>query len=212
MSLLEIHGAICIPNQDLNGHELQKFMNILGTALEYPEFILADDYLETQEIYAVQEFGNVKKDGTIDPDAYKSGTVWYQDGDLYQYPENLFYVLFNAKVVPPVGGDLAFKDLRKAYKDVDQSIRDKYEGATYIFDTEGNPDFANIPDADRIPKITHSTTFTHPVRGEKSFYLCSQYGKVELKDGTIEPASVLYDLVVKETPQYVHKYTLNDLV
>mmetsp|Transcript_35397 Transcript_35397/g.31871 ORF Transcript_35397/g.31871 Transcript_35397/m.31871 type:complete len:151 (+) Transcript_35397:336-788(+) len=139
-------------------------------------------------------------------------TEWHQDGDIYQYPQNLFYTLLNAKIVPPVGGYTAFIDLRRAYQEADPSIRDKYEGAKYIFDTDNNPDFEDIKDPSRIPKITHDTIFTHPVRGEKSFYPCTQYGKVELRDGSTEPAKVLLNLITKDAPYYEHHYSVNDLI
>ena len=65
MNLLDIHGVICIPNQDLDGHELFKFLNLLGCSLEYPDYVLEDNYQEYSEIYGINRVGNVRKDGTV---------------------------------------------------------------------------------------------------------------------------------------------------
>jgi alpha-ketoglutarate-dependent 2,4-dichlorophenoxyacetate dioxygenase len=142
--------------------------------------------------------------------------LWHSDSSYKVIPAR--YSLLNAHVIPPVGGDTQFADMRAAYDALDPIFKSRIEdlicehsrvfskGALgFSFTEEERRDF--VPVRQRLVR-THSRT------GRKSLYLSSHAGGI-IGMLTPEALMLLRELTEHATQRefvYSHKWSVGDLV
>jgi len=143
--------------------------------------------------------------------------LWHTDASFRA--SGAIYSLLSARVVPPVGGDTEFADMRAAYDALDTAT--KHEIADLVCEhsiafSRAELGFADFAEAHRakIEPVRHRLVSTHPVTGRKSLYLASHIGGI-VGWPVPEARAFLRDLTEHATqPQFVHVHVwrVNDLV
>jgi alpha-ketoglutarate-dependent 2,4-dichlorophenoxyacetate dioxygenase len=122
-------------------------------------------------------------------------------------------------VVPAVGGQTQFADMRAAYDELPAYLRDTVQGLNCHYDimqSRAAAGFYDFPDEERkaLAPCIHELVRTHPISGRKSLYLSSHASHVV---GWPEPEGrdLLRELTEFATqPQFVysHQWSVRDLV
>lgn len=81
--------------------------------------------------FATSAISNVRRDGSLRPDDGSDDMVKVLRGNMDWHPDSTYLpvqakgAVFTAHVVPPEGGETAFADMRAAYDDLDDEVRDR---------------------------------------------------------------------------------------
>ncbi len=141
---------------------------------------------------------------------------WHTDSSFREIPAT--FSLFAAVVVPPVGGDTFFADLRLAWKALSPEEQTSARGLVGIHDyakafarfgstIPGNPVFD-------LPPVRHPLVRRHPESGETTLYTSEHVMAIEgLSDDEAQP--ILARLLrAATTPErvYRHRFQVGDLV
>jgi len=124
-----------------------------------------------------------------------------------------------AHVVPPIGGETEFADLRAAYDALTPAMQARIEDLVVehsIFHSRGQLGHTDYTDAERaaLPPARHRLVRVHPGSGRKTLYLGSHASHVvgwPMPDGRL----LLRDLTEHATQrEFVHRHTwrVGDLV
>ena len=143
--------------------------------------------------------------------------LWHSDASFRVVPGALS-MLF-AHVVPPVGGETEFADLRAAYDALTPALQARIEDLVVehsIFHSRGQLGHTDYTDAERaaLPPARHRLVRVHPGSGRKTLYLGSHASHVvgwPMPDGRL----LLRDLTEHATQrEFVHRHTwrVGDLV
>jgi alpha-ketoglutarate-dependent 2,4-dichlorophenoxyacetate dioxygenase len=143
--------------------------------------------------------------------------LWHSDASFRQVPGALS-MLF-AHVVPPVGGETEFADLRAAYDALPAETRgaiDHLVAEHSIFHSRGQLGFTDYTDAERaaLPSVRHQLVRTHPRSKRKSLYMGAHASHVvgwPMPEGRL----LLRDLMEHATQrEFVHRHSwrVGDLV
>jgi alpha-ketoglutarate-dependent 2,4-dichlorophenoxyacetate dioxygenase len=149
--------------------------------------------------------------------AYSLGNrLWHTDAS-FQDPAGR-YSMLSAKVIPPVGADTEYADMRAAYDALPEATRARLEGLrvhhsiAYSRQTLG---FEFSPEeAGRLEGAVHPLVRVIPRSGRRSLYLASHASRIvdwPLPEGRL----LLRDLIEHATqPQFVyrHRWAIGDLV
>jgi alpha-ketoglutarate-dependent 2,4-dichlorophenoxyacetate dioxygenase len=171
---------------------------------------------------ALVDISNLDDRGEITPAdnrrrAYGLGNrLWHTDAS-FQDPAGR-YSMLSAKVVPPVGADTEYADMRSAYDALPAEMKARLEGLrvhhsiAYSRQTLG---FEFSPEeAGRLEGAVHPLVRVIPRSGRRSLYLASHASKIldwPLPEGRL----LLRDLIEHATqPRFVyrHRWTVGDLV
>jgi len=149
--------------------------------------------------------------------AYGLGNrLWHTDAS-FQDPAGR-YSMLSAKVVPPIGADTEYADMRGAYDALPADTKARLEGLrvhhsiAYSRQTLGF-EFSK-EEAGRLEGAVHPLVRVIPRSGRRSLYLASHASKIidwPLPEGRL----LLRDLIEHATqPQFVyrHRWTVGDLV
>jgi alpha-ketoglutarate-dependent 2,4-dichlorophenoxyacetate dioxygenase len=171
---------------------------------------------------AVADISNLDGDGDIaQPDdrrrMYARGNrLWHTDASFQDPPGR--YSMLSAKIVPPVGADTEFADMRAAYDALDGDTRARIEGLrvhhsiTHSRRTLGFEFSAE--EAAALPGAVHPLVRTLPRSGRRALYLASHASRIvdwPVPEGRL----LLHDLVEHATrPPFVyrHAWRVGDLV
>ncbi len=168
--------------------------------------------LSTDELIDV---GNLDENGDIhaadDPRRafHKGNLLWHSDVTFD--PVRATYSLLAAHVVPPDGGDTEFADMKAAYVDLSEDVKQRIEGLTaehsiwYSRRLGGMDDVGDDAKATR-PPAHHPLVNVNPRTGRRSLYLASHASHIV---GWPEPEgrALLDDLTAHATqPKYVYRH------
>lgn len=134
--------------------------------------------------------------------------LWHTDASFVDPPGR--YSMLSARVVPPVGGDTEFADMRAAYDALDPETRARLEGLrvhhsiAYSRETLG---FEFAPaEREALPGAVHPLVRTLPRSGRRSLYLASHASRVvgwPVPEGRL----LLRDLIEHATrPEFVYRH------
>ncbi|MDR3534808.1 MAG: TauD/TfdA family dioxygenase [Rhodopila sp.] len=143
--------------------------------------------------------------------------LWHSDASFRAIGAG--YSLLSARVVPSVGGNTEFADMRAAYDALDDATKGEIEDlvtehsiafsrAELGFDDYGEDN------ADKIRPVRHRLVRTHPVTGRKSLYLSAHIGGI-VGWPVPEARAFIRDLTEHATqPRFTHahQWRVNDLV
>ena len=109
--------------------------------------------------------------------------LWHSDASFRAVPAK--YSLLSARVVPRVGGNTEFADMRAAYDALDAVTKAEIEDLTtehsnaYSREVIGFPkqDYG-VRNQDKLRPVRHRLVRTHPVTGRKSLYLSAHIGTI----------------------------------
>ena len=143
--------------------------------------------------------------------------LWHSDASFREVPGALS-MLF-AHVVPPVGGETEFADLRAAYDALPAEMKASIEGLVAehsIFHSRGQLGHTDYTDAERasLPSVQHKLVRVHPGSKRKSLYMGAHASHIvgwPMPEGRL----LLRDLMEHATERrFVHRHSwrVGDLV
>jgi alpha-ketoglutarate-dependent 2,4-dichlorophenoxyacetate dioxygenase len=143
--------------------------------------------------------------------------LWHSDASFRQVPGALS-MLF-AHIVPPVGGETEFADLRAAYDALVPDTKAKIDGLICehsIFHSRGQLGHTDYTEAERaaLPSVSHPLVRVHPGSKRKTLYMGSHASHIvgwPMPDGRL----LLRDLMEHATQRefvYRHGWRVGDLV
>lgn len=144
--------------------------------------------------------------------------LWHSDSSFRVIPSK--YSLLSGRIVPNVGGDTEFADMRQAYDALDGETKQEIEHLVCehsLLFSRGILGFdADLSEAERkgFRPARQSMVRSHPVTGRKSLYLSAHAGGI-IGMPVPEARSFLRDLNEHATQRkfvYAHKWRQNDLV
>lgn len=171
----------------------------------------------------INDISNLSKDNQT----YKAGDRrrmnnltsrrWHSDASYLPLPARYSFLL--SYVVPAVGGQTQFADMRAAYDELPAHLLTAVEGLSCEYDIMASREaagFYDAPDEERkaLAPCVHELVRTHPISGRKSLYLSSH---AQFVVGWPEPEGrdLLRELTEFATqPQFVysHVWSVRDLV
>ena len=172
---------------------------------------------------ALSDISNVDEQGEILKSAdrrrmYGLGNrLWHTDASFQDPPGR--YSMLSARIVPPVGADTEFADMRAAYDALDAGLKGQIEDLVcehslmYSRGSLGMLDYSEEERAMFRP-VRQRLVRTHPVTARKSLYLSSHAGGI-VGMPMPEARILLRDLTEHATQSrfvYVHTWRLWDLV
>ncbi|HEU0075181.1 MAG TPA: TauD/TfdA family dioxygenase [Dehalococcoidia bacterium] len=172
---------------------------------------------------ALVDISNVDESGEI-LDTYArrrmyslGNMLWHTDASFNQTRGR--YSMLHARVVPEVGGDTEFCDLRAAYDSLPDALKDQIEGLEAHHSVMHSRAFLGFDDftpeeAARLEGAVHPLVHTIPGSGRKSLYIASHASKIidwPVPDGRLLLLE-LRDHAVQKENRYKHEWTVGDLV
>ena len=142
--------------------------------------------------------------------------LWHTDASFQDPPGR--YSMLSAKVIPPVGADTEYADMRGAYDALPEDTKARLEGLrvhhsiAYSRQTLGFE--LSTDEAGRLEGAVHPLVRVIPRSGRRSLYLASHASRIvdwPLPEGRL----LLRDLIEHATqPQFVyrHRWVVGDLV
>lgn len=167
---------------------------------------------------AIADISNVAKDGNLyDKDdrgrLYGLGNrLWHTDAS-FQDPAGR-YSMLHARVLPPVGADTLFADMRAAYDALDDAMKAKLEGLTChhsIAHSRKTLGFEfSAEEMERLKGAYHPLVRTLARAGRKSLYLASHAAQV-MEMSVPEGKLLLWELMQHAVqPQFVYSHQWQD--
>lgn len=172
---------------------------------------------------ALTDVSNVDENGQVlPPDDRRrhyslANRLWHTDASFVDPPGR--YSMLSARIVPPVGADTEFADMRAAWDALDARTRRQVEGLVCLHSqvhSRAKAGFDELSDAERVAfrPVRHRLVRTHPSTGRKSLFLSSHAGEIEGMS-LPEARMLLLDLTEFATqPRFVysHAWRLHDLL
>ena len=143
--------------------------------------------------------------------------LWHTDSSFKATPAK--YSLLSARVIPHVGGETEFADLRAAYDTLPAAMQARIEGLVaehsllHSRATIGFTDFSEEERA-RLQPVPQVLVRTHPGSGRKTLYLASHAGMIRgmpVPEGRLLLADLMEHATRREFV-YSHKWRVGDLV
>jgi alpha-ketoglutarate-dependent 2,4-dichlorophenoxyacetate dioxygenase len=143
--------------------------------------------------------------------------LWHTDAS-FNNPRGR-YSMLHARVVPDVGGDTEFADLRAAYDALPDETKDAIEGLEAHHSVMHSRAFLGFDEftpeeAVRLEGAVHPLVHTIPGSGRKSLYIASHASKIvgwPVPDGRLLLLD-LRDHAVQKEFRHTHRWTVGDLV
>jgi alpha-ketoglutarate-dependent 2,4-dichlorophenoxyacetate dioxygenase len=143
--------------------------------------------------------------------------LWHSDASFRAVPGALS-MLF-ARVVPPIGGETEFADLRAAHDALTPDLQANVANLMTehsIFHSRGQLGFTDYTDAERaaLPSVSHPLVRIHPGSGRKTLYMGAHASHIigwPMPEGRL----LLRDLMEHATQRefvYRHAWRVGDLV
>jgi alpha-ketoglutarate-dependent 2,4-dichlorophenoxyacetate dioxygenase len=143
--------------------------------------------------------------------------LWHSDASFRATGAG--YSLLSARIVPSVGGNTEFADMRAAYDALDDRTKAEIEDLITehsIAFSRAELGFAEYGEGndDKIRPVRHRLVRTHPMTGRKSLYLSAHIGSI-VGWPVPEARAFIRDLTEHATQPHfthAHQWRVNDLV
>jgi alpha-ketoglutarate-dependent 2,4-dichlorophenoxyacetate dioxygenase len=213
------HAVLVFPSQKLDDDALLNLGRLFGD-VEPPRNHRVQQRLKHAELADISNLTNTNELRSRDDHRRLDSLgnrLWHSDASFRAVPGALS-MLF-AHVVPPVGGETEFADLRAAYDALAADTKAKIEGLVCehsIFHSRGQLGHTDYTDAERaaLPPVRHPLVRTHPGSKRKTLYMGSHASHIvgwPMPDGRL----LLRDLMEHATQRefvYRHFWHVGDLV
>ena len=164
----------------------------------------------------LDENGEIIPSGSERRKLAKGAERFHTDSSFHSLPTK--WSLLRGHIVPPVGGDTHFIDVRAVYDDLPQAMKDQVEDLVGIHDFWRGRELAGltgVTDAQRaaMPAVNHPLVRTMPY-GRKSLYVGGHcVGVVGWpEDEGLKLVEDLYAFGTQDRYIYVHKWRQGDIV
>jgi alpha-ketoglutarate-dependent taurine dioxygenase len=209
------HGVVCVKGQDLSDADYAAFASSIGQIVPLP-------MIQGLQQEPVSLFGNVDREGEFQSgesaqmSGHRTALVWHIDNS-YLRPRASLSMLYGL-VIPPVGANTEFCDLRLAWEALPAEEQQRLEGLTarhWLIRTLLNGGMKISPDYEsRYPPVHRPLVHVHPENGRK--VLCIAYHVAGIEGMTDEDAQALVaeltDWATASERVYSHKWSPGDLV
>ena len=227
---MRVHNEIGAQSFGREGHVLLRHNKARHALLTVPGAELVtklrparrpEQHLDEEVIICIRgqdeliDVGNLDENGNIhaadDPRRafHKGNLLWHSDVTFD--PVRATYSLLAAHVVPPVGADTEFADMKAAYEDLPEETKLRVDGLTaehsiwYSRKLGGMDDVSDTAKATR-PPARHNLVNVNPRTGRKSLYLASHASHI-LEMSEAEGRALLDELTEHATqPRYVYRH------
>jgi alpha-ketoglutarate-dependent 2,4-dichlorophenoxyacetate dioxygenase len=218
---MDEHAVLAFPDQPLTDADQLAFAQRLDGELHTKTGIsaLRKNRLGNE---ALADISNLSDQGEImRPDdrrrAYSlANRLWHTDASFQDPPGR--YSMLHARVIPPVGADTEFADMRAAYDALPEARKAGLEGLrvhhSIAFSRQTLGFDFSAEEKDRLRGAVHPLLRTLPRSGRKALYLASHANRIldwEIPDGRL----LLLDLIEHATQRqfvYRHSWRVGDLV
>jgi alpha-ketoglutarate-dependent 2,4-dichlorophenoxyacetate dioxygenase len=217
---MDEYGVLVIHGQDFSNEEEMAFAERLDGQLNRVGVLAKKNKFGDS---ALIDISNIDESGDI-LDTYSrqrmyslGNRLWHTDA-AFNDPRGR-YSMLHARVVPPVGGETEFCDLRAAYDALDDATKAEIEGLRAHFSimhsrkTLGFEEFTP-EEAQRLEGAVHPLVHTIPGSGRKSLYIASHASHIidwPVPDGRLLLLD-LRDHAVQKEFRYAHQWQPGDLV
>ena len=206
------HAVLVFPNQGLNPAQFEAFGQVFGDLMpqQFKQYTLDDfpfiGFNSTNDL--------PRKNGKLQV----RGENYHTDHSNELCPPRATSLV--AVQIPSVGGDTQFVDVRQAYDDLPQTLKQKIKGvrSLHVLQSSRSPrSFTKLSDEERakIPSHAQPLVIDHPVSGRKALYLNT--GRMEgllgmPEEEAYELINLLYDHSTQSKYEYRHRWQVGDVV
>jgi alpha-ketoglutarate-dependent 2,4-dichlorophenoxyacetate dioxygenase len=213
------HAVLVFPGQTLDDDDLLDLGRLFGD-VEPPRNHRVEQRLKHAELADISNLTAANalraKDDQRRLDSL-GNRLWHSDASFREVPGALS-MLF-AHIVPPIGGETEFADLRAAYDALAPDTKTKIDGLTCehsIFHSRGQLGHTDYTDVERaaLPPVRHPLVRVHPGSRRRTLYMGSHASHIvgwPMPDGRL----LLRDLMEHATQRefvYRHEWRVGDLV
>ena len=209
------HRVIVIKHQDLDEGSYLAFGRKFGTPDPHPV-----DHLRLAGFPEIEAVGNTQERDK--DEAVRNGAAFWHTDQCYEANPASAIMLYALKI-PQAGGETLIADMRSAYGDLNQGLKDRIDRLVvrHFYSSTGGrygdtkaPPIKTIAQEDRLPPVLHPLVLRHPVTGRKSLYAVT--GFTTAIDGMAdeEAAALLQTLKTHALgPKYVysHRHAAGDI-
>jgi alpha-ketoglutarate-dependent 2,4-dichlorophenoxyacetate dioxygenase len=222
IAALDRYAVLVFPRQQINDEQQLAFGRLFGS-LEKATFAVLKDRNHRLRHSEINYVSNLDEEGRLLPDDNRirmyqlANRLWHTDSSFKKIPGR--YSLLHARIVPSVGGETEFADLRAAYDALPDETKMKLEGliaAHSLLHSNrqlGLPDFSEEEQA-AMPPAQRPIVCVHPGSKRKTLYLASHASHI-IGWQVPESRVLLNDLIEFATQRefvYRHSWQLGDLV
>lgn len=205
------HGVVVLKNQSLDVAQLVALTRRFGEPVVLPEGLRFNNI--EQQHPEVARVSNILPDGTLLP-GHRAAEYWHNDGDFWQPGRNYIFNLLHSKIVPQVGGQTGFVDLRAAYEQLPTDLKTELDDKHVLVCCDDIPDFKDALPEERQPDALHAVKHTHIETQRTGLYF--GHAQAQLHSVPIETSKRIMAALVAaiEQPelQYVHEWEPGDLL
>lgn len=222
MDAMDRYGVSVFRGQKIDDPQQIAFSRLFGNLEHSPNFGRGDKDTVRMKFPELFDVSNLDENGAILPDsdrrrAYRQANLMWHTDSSFQ-PGGAGYSLLFAHEIPSSGADTQFADMRAAYDQLPQSMKDRIEGlvvehSTYYSRSLVGYEFTEEELKRRKPTYQYLVQ-THPRSKRKSLYLASHASHVVGMD-VEEGRALLKELTAFATqPQFVyrHQWKVGDLL
>lgn len=165
------HRVIVIKNQDLDEEAYLTFGRKTGTPDPHPV-----DHLRLAGFPEIEAVGNSQERDK--DEAVRNGAAFWHTDQCYEANPASAIMLYALKV-PKTGGETLIADMRGAYDDLDQAMKDRIDRliVRHCYSSTGGrygdtkaPPIKTQDQQDRLPTVRHPLVLRHPATARKSLY------------------------------------------
>jgi alpha-ketoglutarate-dependent 2,4-dichlorophenoxyacetate dioxygenase len=218
---MDKYGVLIFHDQNVTDEQQMTFSANFGPPLEGSNTTVKRAALRLDPAFA--DVSNLDNDGTLLPRDHRrrvsslGNRLWHSDASFR--PISGRYSLLSGRVVPPVGGNTEFADMRAAYDSLDNASKAEIEDLVChhsLIYSRRQLGFAEYLEEEKkqMTPVRQRLVRVHPSTGRKAIYLSAHIGKIE---GWPDPEAMAFirDLIEHATQRkfvYAHEWRAGDLV
>ena len=209
------HPVLVFRNQNLGPGGVAAFGRLFGK----PKLHSLVDYRHA-EYPEVSWLTNVDKEGKIDWFGVKRATEWHTDSPYEDVPPRL--AILHAKEVPNDKGGTMFADMRAAYDELSQAMKERLDGMTGLHGRDDGPGGIRLYGADAKQNLDREyrekqrpVVVRHPVSGRSVLFVnpLHMHGFAGMaKDEAWALIDELTELATRERFVYYHSWRVGDVL
>lgn len=170
---LHDHIVVLIRGQQLNNAQLVQIGRYFGELHLAPHHEYGENAADLPP--EMELISNILKNGKPIGALAAGEASWHTDMSMYEIPASV--TILYAEEIPPSGGNTRFTNLRRAYEELPDALRQKIDGRESVHDIAYTAvggvrqGFQAIADKTQTPGARHPIVRTHPATGTKALYL-----------------------------------------
>jgi len=206
------HAVLHFPDQHLDDRQQEAFSRRFGPL----EVTFEDDKAYTARLGNIDYDDSRRSPGDRISSFLRANQQWHSDSTFFQSPARISFL--NAHVVPPVGGETEWADMRAALRALPEQRQRELEGLIVEHDFQKSRIRAghkfDEEQRRRWPPVLHPLVRVHEETGEKALYVGSQAMRVIgwSEDDSEALFQELLDLATQDQFVYTHQWCVGDLV